>query len=240
MIFWTILAKGSPDASPCHHHPPADIAAACRAEQEPAGDALPDRRGHGQRPDGEPQPSGLRASDHGAGGLDLSPAAAVLPARSPRSRLVGAAGGRAPGARRPVASRARPHPVEARHARRQHPDAGRRHPAGARAADLERARQQRRHQRQRPADRADAALPGDLRRGEHPAAPGGPGVRRARMDELPQRKQHPLRHPHEGEADRHHRGRPPPRPRFGCCASAAASARSAPPSATTRPAAPCG
>ena len=40
---------------------------------------MPDRRGHGQRPDGEPQPYGLRASDQGAGGLDLSPAAAVLP-----------------------------------------------------------------------------------------------------------------------------------------------------------------
>ena len=79
MIFWPILAKGSPDASPCHHHPPADIASACRSGQEPAGNALPDRRGHGQRPNGEPQPSGLRASDHGAGGLDLSPAAAVLP-----------------------------------------------------------------------------------------------------------------------------------------------------------------
>ena len=80
---------------------------------------------------GELLPSGLRASDHGARGFDVSSAAAVPPARSPWRRLVGAAGDRAPGARRPVASRARPHPMEARHARRQDPDAGRRHPAGA-------------------------------------------------------------------------------------------------------------
>ena len=214
MIFWTILAKGSPDASPCHHRPRRDFAAPDRPGQEPSGDAVPDRRRHGQCPDGEPQPSGLRAADHGAGRLDLPPAAAVLPARPPGARLVGAAGGRAPGARRSVASRARPHAVEVRGARRQHPDAGRGHPTGARAADLERARQQRRHQRQRPADRADAALPGDLRGGKRPAAACGPGVRRARMDGFPQGKQPFLRDPREGEDDRHHRERPPPRPRL--------------------------
>ena len=174
-------------------------------------DALPDRRGYGQRPDGEPQPPRLRASGHGAHGLDLSPAAAVLPSQVRLGADWSAPlGGGAPRARGSVASRARPHAVEDRHAPRQHPDAGRRHPAGARAADLERARQQRRDQRQRPAHRADAALPGDLRRRERPAAPRGPGVRRARMDAFPQRKQHSLRHPREGEAPRHHRGRPPP------------------------------
>ena len=112
MIFWTILAKGSPDASPCHRHPPADNAAALGLSKSRLETLCLIVVGM------------ISARTVNLSHLACERPTTALVASTYRrlqrffqhvrlgAGLVGAAGGRAAGARRPVASRARPHPVE--------------------------------------------------------------------------------------------------------------------------------
>lgn len=193
MIFWTTPTKETSNASPCHHRPRGHPAAACRAEQEPDGDAVPSRGGDGQRPDGEPRAHRLRTAGKRADRLDLSPAAALLPACGAAPRL-GGADPRRPA--RPARRRgwrgwqldagAGPDAVVDRHPRGELPRARHRHPPLPGALRLDAAAAP----RQQPypgTARAHRAIPRAFPGLERAAAPRRPRVHRRRVAEIPQR-----------------------------------------------------
>ena len=68
---------------PSDHRPRVEAIAACFAEQDAARDAVPSNCGDDQRPNGQPQPSCLRARRPRSDCIDLSTAATLLPARQP-------------------------------------------------------------------------------------------------------------------------------------------------------------
>ena len=80
---------------PSSRHSRAHAIVSPRTRQVAAGDAILVDHRLGERPHGEPEPSGLSVFQQRPAQLQLSPSAALLPVCEPGGRLVGAGRGQA-------------------------------------------------------------------------------------------------------------------------------------------------